>query len=136
MLAAEYILSGVNDQVILCERGIRTFEQSLRYTQDISAVPIIKQLSHLPIIVDPSHGTGNRDVVSAMSRAALAAGADGVMIEVHPDPLRALSDGAQALTFEMFEEMMSELVRIGDAIDRPVLVESFSKKAEVRSRVV
>ena len=127
LLAAEYILSGGNDQVILCERGIRTFETALRYTLDLSAVPIIKELSHLPVIVDPSHGTGKREVVSAMSRAALAAGADGVMIEVHPDPFRALSDGAQALTFEMFEEMMSELVRIGDAINRPVLVESFNR---------
>jgi 3-deoxy-7-phosphoheptulonate synthase len=128
LLAAEYILSGGNDQVILCERGIRTFETSLRYTPDISAVPVVKNLSHLPIIVDPSHSTGNRDIVSAMSRAALAAGADGVMIEVHHDPLRALSDGAQALTFEMFEETMSELVRIGDAINRPVLVESYTPK--------
>ena len=137
LLAAEYILSGGNDQVILCERGIRTFESSLRYTLDLSSVPVVKQLSHLPIIVDPSHGTGKREVVSAMSRAALAAGADGVMVEVHPDPLRALSDGAQALTFEMFEEMMSELVRIGDAINRPVLVESYNKirspKSEVRN---
>ena len=137
LLAAEYILSGGNDQVILCERGIRTFENALRYTLDLSAVPIVKQLTHLPIIVDPSHATGKREVVSAMSRAALAAGADGVMVEVHPDPLRALSDGAQALTFEMFEELMSELVRIGDAIDRPVLVESYNKvrnpKTEVRS---
>jgi 3-deoxy-7-phosphoheptulonate synthase len=128
LLAAEYILSGGNDQVILCERGIRTFETSLRYTLDLSAVPVIKQLSHLPIIVDPSHATGKREVVIPMSRAALAAGADGVMVEVHHDPISALSDGAQALRFEMFEEMMSELVRIGDAIDRPVLVESFSRK--------
>ena len=94
---------------------------------------ISKELSHLPIIVDPSHGTGKREVVSAMSRAALAAGADGIMVETHPDPLRALSDGAQALTFEMFEEMMSELVRIGDAINRPVLVEAFDGKSEVRN---
>ncbi len=134
LLAAEYILSGGNDQVILCERGIRTFEPALRYTLDLSAVPTIKQLSHLPIIVDPSHATGKREVVSSMSRAALAAGSDGIIVEVHPDPLRALSDGAQALTFDMFEEMMSELVRIGDAIDRPVLVESFNRgKSEVRS---
>ena len=134
LLAAEYILSGGNDQVILCERGIRTFENALRYTLDLSAIPVIKQLSHLPIIADPSHATGNREVIPSMSRAALAAGADGIIVEVHPDPLRALSDGAQALTFEMFEEMMSELVRIGDAIDRPVLVESFNRgKSEVRS---
>ncbi|MEP7234972.1 MAG: 3-deoxy-7-phosphoheptulonate synthase [Ignavibacteriota bacterium] len=128
LLAAEYILSGGNDQVILCERGIRTFENSLRYTLDLSAVPMVKQLTHLPIIVDPSHATGKKEVVSAMSRASLAAGADGVMVEVHPDPIRALSDGSQALTFEMFEEMMSELVRIGDAINRPLLVESYNPK--------
>jgi 3-deoxy-7-phosphoheptulonate synthase len=133
LLAAEYILSGGNEQVILCERGIRTFESSLRYTLDLSSVPVVKQLSHLPIIVDPSHATGKREVVSAMSRAALAAGADGVMVEVHPDPIRALSDGAQALTFDMFEEMMSELVRIGDAINRPVLVESFSRGMSQKS---
>ncbi|MEI8133986.1 MAG: 3-deoxy-7-phosphoheptulonate synthase [bacterium] len=127
LMAAEYILAGGNDQVILCERGIRTFETSLRYTLDLSAVPSVKQLTHLPIIVDPSHATGKREAVSSMARASLAAGADGVMVEVHHDPLRALSDGAQALTFDMFEELMSELVRIGDAVNRPLLVESFNK---------
>lgn len=126
LLAAEYILAGGNENVILCERGIRTFEPSLRYTLDLSSIPVVKQLSHLPIIVDPSHGTGSSNVVMPMARAALAAGADGVMVEVHPDPMRSLSDGAQALTFEMFEEMMGELVRIGDAIDRPVLIEQYS----------
>ncbi|MDP4220313.1 MAG: 3-deoxy-7-phosphoheptulonate synthase [Bacteroidota bacterium] len=135
LLAAEYILSGGNDQVILCERGIRTYETTLRYTLDLSAVPLIKELSHLPIIVDPSHGTGRREIVAPMSRAALAAGADGVIVEVHPDPLRALSDGVQALTFEMFEEMMSELVRIGDAINRPVLLEAFTKPKSVKAPI-
>lgn len=123
LLAAEYILAGGNENVILCERGIRTFETALRYTLDLSAVPLVKQLSHLPVIVDPSHATGKREVVLPMARAALAAGADGLMVEVHHDPLRSRSDGAQALTFTMFEEMMGELVRIGDALDRPLLVE-------------
>ncbi len=125
LLAAEYILSGGNENVILCERGIRTFETALRYTTDISAVPLVKELSHLPVLVDPSHGTGKRSMVTPLSRAAIAAGADGIMVEVHPDPLRSLSDGVQALTFEMFEEMMGELVRIGDAIDRQILVEPY-----------
>jgi 3-deoxy-7-phosphoheptulonate synthase len=138
LLAAEYIVGGGNDQVILCERGIRTFEPSLRYTPDISAIPIVKKLSHLPVIFDPSHSTGKRDYVAPMSRAALAAGADGLLVEVHPDPNRALSDGAQALTFEMFEELMGELVRIGDAIDRPLLVEPYEasqKPKTVKSTV-
>ena len=123
LMAAEYILSGGNEKVILCERGIRSFEPSLRFTPDISAVPVVKKLSHLPIIVDPSHATGRRDMVSSMARAAIAAGADGIMVEVHPDPDRALSDGAQSLTFELFEEMMGELVRVADAVNRPLLVE-------------
>ncbi len=131
LLAAEYILSGGNDQVILCERGIRTFESAVRYTADISAVPVVKHLSHLPILVDPSHATGKREYVSSMSRAALAAGADGVMVEVHHDPIRSLSDGAQALTFEMFEEMMGELVRVADAVNRPMLIEPYSGKTKV-----
>ena len=126
LLAAEYILSGGNEQVILCERGIRTFEPAMRFTTDIGAIPVVKKLSHLPIIVDPSHGTGKREYVSSLARAAIAAGADGLMIEVHPDPDRALSDGAQSLTFELFEELMSELVRIGDAVDRPLLIEPYN----------
>lgn len=128
LLAAEYVLSGGNDQVILCERGIRTFEPSLRYTADIGAIPVVKHLSHLPVIVDPSHATGKREYVMPLARAALAAGADGVMVEVHHDPIRSLSDGAQALTFEMFEELMGELVRIADAVDRPMLIEPFNPK--------
>src|SRR6202007_174971 len=93
LLSAEYILSGGNYDVILCERGIRTFETYTRNTMDISAIPVVKKLSHLPIIADPSHGPGRRDKVSPMARAAVAAGADGLLIEVHPDPDRALSDG-------------------------------------------
>ncbi len=141
LLAAEYILAGGNENVILCERGIRTFETALRYTTDLSAVPLVKQLSHLPVIVDPSHGTGRRDMVVPMSRASIAVGADGIMVEVHHDPLRSLSDGAQALTFEMFEEMMGELVRIGDAMDRQILVEPFTptrkngKSATIKTKV-
>ncbi|HEY3875949.1 MAG TPA: 3-deoxy-7-phosphoheptulonate synthase [Candidatus Kapabacteria bacterium] len=130
LMAAEYILSGGNEKVILCERGIRTFENSLRFTADISAVPVIKKLSHLPIIVDPSHATGKREFVSSMARAAIAVGADGIMVEVHPDPDRALSDGAQSLTFELFEEMMGELVRVADAIDRPLLIDGYRQSSE------
>jgi 3-deoxy-7-phosphoheptulonate synthase len=129
LLAAEYIISAGNDQVILCERGIRTFDTILRYTPDVSAIPVVKRVSHLPIIFDPSHSTGKREYVSALSRAALAIGADGLIVEVHPDPNKALSDGAQALTFEMFEEMMGELVRIGDAVDRPLYIERYEKRA-------
>jgi len=118
LLSAEYILSGGNYNVILCERGIRTFETYTRNTLDLSAVPAVKKLSHLPIIVDPSHGTGRRDLVPAMARAALASGADGVMIEVHPDPDRALSDGAQSMRPEAFEELMHQLRAIAHAVGR------------------
>lgn len=109
LMAAEYILSGGNYEVILCERGIRTFEPYTRNTLDLSAVPLVKQLSHLPIIVDPSHGTGLSGLVPAMSKAALAAGADGLMIEVHPNPQEALSDGPQSLTPEQFSALVKEL---------------------------
>ena len=109
LMAAEYILSGGNYDVILCERGIRTFEPYTRNTLDISAVPLIKQLSHLPIIVDPSHGTGLVSLVPAMSKAAVAAGADGLMIEVHPNPQEALSDGPQSLTPDQFSTLLKEL---------------------------
>lgn len=130
LMAAEYILNEGNSQVILCERGIRTFEQSTRNTLDLSAVPTVKKLSHLPIIVDPSHATGQRDKVLPLARAALAAGADGVMVEVHPAPEQARSDGSQALTPELFHTMMEELKRIGEAIYRPVL--SSSAKTELK----
>ena len=109
LLAAEYILNGGNRQVILCERGMRTFADHTRNTLDLSMVPVVKHLSHLPVIVDPSHGTGRAEYVPAMSRAAMAAGADGLIIEVHPDPAAALSDGQQSLDFAAFEELHASL---------------------------
>jgi len=109
LLAAEYILSVGNEKVILCERGIRTFETYTRNTLDILAVPALKELTHLPVIVDPSHSTGKSSLVPAASKAALAAGADGLMIEVHPDPLRSYSDGQQSLDIPTFEKLMKEL---------------------------
>ncbi|MGH9730194.1 MAG: 3-deoxy-7-phosphoheptulonate synthase [Candidatus Acidiferrales bacterium] len=118
LLSAEYIMSGGNYNVILCERGIRTFETSTRNTLDIAAIPAIKKLSHLPIIADPSHGTGRRDRVAPMARAAVAAGADGLLIEVHHDPEHALSDGAQSLYLEQFGQLMTELRIIAPAVGR------------------
>jgi 3-deoxy-7-phosphoheptulonate synthase len=118
LLSAEYILSGGNFNVILCERGIRTFETYLRNTLDIAAIPVIKKLSHLPIVADPSHGTGRRDKVPPMARAAVAAGADGLLIEVHNDPDHALSDGAQSLTPPEFSQLMNELRIIAPAVNR------------------
>jgi 3-deoxy-7-phosphoheptulonate synthase len=118
LLSAEYIMSGGNYEVILCERGIRTFETYTRNTMDISAIPVVKKLSHLPILGDPSHGTGRRDQVLPMARAAVAAGADGLLIEVHPDPDRAVSDGAQTLTPEQFTEMMRQVRLIAAAVGR------------------
>jgi len=118
LLSAEYILAGGNSQVILCERGIRTFENATRNTLDISAIPVVKKLSHLPIIVDPSHGTGRRDKVIPMARAAVAAGADGLLIEVHNNPEKALSDGAQSLYPEQFESLMGELRIIAPVLGR------------------
>jgi len=118
LLSAEYILSGGNYNVILCERGIRTFETYLRNTLDIAAIPVIKKLSHLPIVADPSHGTGRRDKVPPMARAAVAAGADGLLIEVHNDPDHALSDGAQSLTPGEFNQLMSEVRIIATAVNR------------------
>ena len=118
LMAAEYILSHGNDRVILCERGIRTFEQYTRNTLDISAVPVLKQLCHLPVIVDPSHGSGKWELVEPLSRAAVAAGADGLMIEVHPHPDQALSDGAQSLKPARFAELMQNLQPIVEAVGR------------------
>lgn len=118
LMAAEYVLSGGNYEVILCERGIRTFEPYTRNTLDLSAVPLIKQLSHLPIIVDPSHGTGLSSLVPAMSKAALAAGADGLMIEVHPHPEDALSDGPQSLTPDQFRKLIKELKGVALSVGR------------------
>jgi 3-deoxy-7-phosphoheptulonate synthase len=120
LLSAEYIMSGGNYEVILCERGIRTFENSTRNTMDISAIPVVKSLSHLPIVADPSHGTGRRDKVLPMARAAVAAGADGLLVEVHHDPDHALSDGAQSLRPQQFNELMSQLRLIARAVERSV----------------
>ncbi|HKV04711.1 MAG TPA: 3-deoxy-7-phosphoheptulonate synthase [Candidatus Acidoferrales bacterium] len=120
LLSAEYIMAGGNYKVILCERGIRTFETYLRNTLDIAAIPVIKSLSHLPIIADPSHGTGRRDKVAPMARAAIAAGADGLIIEVHPDPERALSDGVQSLYPDQFTQLMKEIRLIAPAVERRV----------------
>jgi 3-deoxy-7-phosphoheptulonate synthase len=118
LLAAEYILSEGNYDVILCERGIRTFEDSTRNTLDLSAVPLIKRLSHLPVVVDPSHGTGKWHLVAPMALAAVAAGADGIMVEIHPHPEEALSDGPQALLPGTFETLMNELNRVAQAVGR------------------
>jgi 3-deoxy-7-phosphoheptulonate synthase len=120
LLSAEYVMAGGNYKVILCERGIRTFETALRNTMDISAIPVLKSLSHLPVVADPSHGTGKRDKVAAMARAAVAAGADGLIIEVHPDPERALSDGVQSLYPDQFTQLMKEIRAIGVAVERRI----------------
>ena len=116
--AAEYILSEGNQQVFLCERGIRTFETSTRNTLDLSAVPVLRQRTHLPVIVDPSHAAGNRDLVAPLAFAAVAAGADGLIIEVHPDPEHALSDGDQSLTLQGFDDLMRRLRPFADAAGR------------------
>jgi 3-deoxy-7-phosphoheptulonate synthase len=121
LLSAEYIMSGGNHDVMLCERGIRTFENYTRNTLDISAIPVIKKLSHLPILVDPSHGTGRRDKVAPMARAAVAAGADGLLIEVHHAPETALCDGAQSLYPTQFRELMSQLKMIAPAVQRAMI---------------
>jgi 3-deoxy-7-phosphoheptulonate synthase len=123
LLSAEYVLSGGNTGVILCERGIRTFETATRNTFDISAIPVVKKLSHLPVIADPSHGAGRRDMVAPMARAAVAAGADGLLIEVHCDPDRALSDGAQSMFPAQFDRLMAELRIIAPAIGRSICLE-------------
>ncbi|MGD9934443.1 MAG: 3-deoxy-7-phosphoheptulonate synthase, partial [Dehalococcoidia bacterium] len=118
LLAAEYVVAQGNPKVILCERGIRTFETAYRNTFDINAIPLTKSLSHLPVIADPSHGTGKWKLVQPVAMAAVAAGADGLMIEVHPNPDHALSDGAQSLTFESFERMMRSVAGIAAAVER------------------
>jgi 3-deoxy-7-phosphoheptulonate synthase len=120
LMAAEYVLSNGNQQVILCERGIRTFEHATRNTLDISAVPVIKRNSHLPIIVDPSHAAGHTEFVIPLALAAVAAGADGVIVEVHPCPETAWCDGVQSLSIEMFEEMMTGIRAIAGAMGRSV----------------
>jgi 3-deoxy-7-phosphoheptulonate synthase len=120
LLAAEYVLAEGNSQVMLCERGIRTFETSTRFTMDLSAIPAVKRLSHLPIIGDPSHATGHRYLVEPMAMAAVAAGADGLIVELHPNPDRALSDGPQSLTFDGFRQLMERVRDIAGAVGRPV----------------
>jgi 3-deoxy-7-phosphoheptulonate synthase len=128
LLSAEYVLAGGNTGVILCERGIRTFESYTRNTLDISAIPVVQKLSHLPVIADPSHGTGRRDKVAAMARAAVAAGADGLIIEVHCDPDHARSDGAQSMFPQQFERLMAELRIIAPAIGRSICVEPVARR--------
>ena len=128
LLSAEYILAGGNMNVMLCERGIRTFESYTRNTLDISAIPVIHKLTHLPIVADPSHGSGRRDMVAPMARAAVAAGADGLIIEVHADPDHALSDGAQSLFPNQFDRLMAELRIIAPAIGRAICLEPVSRR--------
>jgi len=120
LLSAEYIISQGNREVILCERGIRTFETATRNTMDLSAIPLAKRLSHLPVVSDPSHGTGKWYLVEAMAMASIAAGADGLMVEVHPNPDRALSDGAESLTFENFRQLMERARAVSKAMSRPL----------------
>jgi 3-deoxy-7-phosphoheptulonate synthase len=131
LLSAEYVMAGGNYNVILCERGIRTFDTYMRNTMDIAAIPVIKQLSHLPVVADPSHGTGRRDKVGAMARAAVAAGADGLLIEVHQDPERALSDGAQSLYPDQFAQLMAEARMIAPAVGRRIAQEKAQQRAVV-----
>ncbi|MCS6993350.1 MAG: 3-deoxy-7-phosphoheptulonate synthase [Anaerolineales bacterium] len=118
LMSAEYILAGGNKQVMLCERGIRTFETATRNTTDINAIPVLKSLTHLPVILDPSHSTGHADFVSAIARAAIAAGADGLIVEVHPNPAQALSDGKQSLKPEAFAQMVKQVGQIAQIMDR------------------
>jgi 3-deoxy-7-phosphoheptulonate synthase len=118
LMSAEYVLSGGNKQVMLCERGIRTFETATRNTTDINAIPVLKNLTHLPVILDPSHATGHADYVSAIARAAIAAGADGLIVEVHPDPAHAASDGKQSLKPEVFAKMVKQVGQIAQIMDR------------------
>jgi 3-deoxy-7-phosphoheptulonate synthase len=132
LLSAEYVLSGGNENVMLCERGIRTFETATRNTLDISAIPILKELTHLPVVVDPSHGTGRRDKVAPMARAAAAAGADGLIIEVHCDPDHAWSDGAQSMFPAQFERLMAELRIIAPAIGRSICTEPLARRGWAR----
>jgi 3-deoxy-7-phosphoheptulonate synthase len=118
LLSAEYVLAGGNPNVILCERGIRTFETATRFTLDLNAVPVLKKLTHLPVVVDPSHGTGHWEYVESMAMAAVAAGADGLLIEVHPKPEEALSDGPQSLKPDRFAALMARVRKVAQAVDR------------------
>jgi 3-deoxy-7-phosphoheptulonate synthase len=128
LLSAEYVLSGGNTDVILCERGIRTFETATRNTLDIGAIPIVQKMSHLPVIVDPSHAIGRRDKVAPVARAAVAVGADGLLIEVHVDPDHALSDGAQSMFPSQFDRLMAELRIIAPAIGRSICLETVARR--------
>ncbi|MBL8799633.1 MAG: 3-deoxy-7-phosphoheptulonate synthase, partial [Planctomycetia bacterium] len=121
LMAAEYVMAGGNYQVILCERGVRTFSDHSRNTLDLSVIPPARTLSHLPIMVDPSHGTGKRDYVPAMSLASLAAGADGLLVEIHPEPDRAMSDGAQSLTFPAFVKLLESLRQLAVPLGRRIV---------------
>jgi 3-deoxy-7-phosphoheptulonate synthase len=121
LMAAEYVMAGGNWQVILCERGVRTFSDHSRNTLDLSVIPPVKKLSHLPILIDPSHGTGKRDFVPPMALASLAAGADGLLLEVHPDPDRAQSDGAQSLDFAGFDRLLGSLKRLAEPLERSIV---------------
>ena len=127
LLSAEYIISQGNREVILCERGIRTFETATRNTMDLSAIPLVKRLSHLPVVSDPSHGTGKWYLVESMAMASIAAGADGLLVEVHPNPDRALSDGAESLTFENFRRLMERAKAVSEAMSRPLAEPSASR---------
>jgi 3-deoxy-7-phosphoheptulonate synthase len=118
LLAAEYIASAGNERIILCERGIRTFEPYTRNTLDLSAVPALASLTHLPVVVDPSQGTGRRELVPPMSKAAIACGADGLLVEVHPNPDKAMKDGVQSITIGCFEKLMPELSAVSAAVGR------------------
>jgi 3-deoxy-7-phosphoheptulonate synthase len=118
LMAAEYVVRGGNAQVVLCERGIRTFETATRNTLDLSVIPLVKNVSHLPIIVDPSHATGKHELIAPLSKGAMAVGADGVMVEMHPDPKAALCDGPQSLGFVEFESLMNELKALAPALGR------------------
>ena len=121
LMAAEYILAGGNEHVVLCERGIRTFETATRNTTDINAIPVLKSLTHLPVVLDPSHSTGHFDYVTAIAKAAVAAGADGIIVEVHPDPAHAISDGRQSLTPENFTDMVRKVKAVAEAVDRRLI---------------
>ena len=120
LMSAEYIMAGGNPNVILCERGIRTYETATRNTLDLNLVPVVKEWSHLPVVIDPSHGTGRRSAVTPLARASLAVGADGIMVETHPNPDKAFSDGPQSLTFPMFEKLMGELKHIAPVVNKKI----------------
>src|ERR1044071_10203035 len=130
LLSAEYVLAGGNPNVILCERGIRTFETATRFTLDLNAVPVLKKLTHLPVVVDPSHGTGHWEYVEAMAMAGVAAGADGLIIEVHPRPAEALSDGPQSLKPDRFAQVVAKLRRVAQAVDRDMRSEEHTSELQ------